>query len=62
MQRKAFCLFLAALPLIAAEGGTPSGFWASSLTNSTIRRRNFVGLAEAVPQEKYSWRPGEGVR
>jgi uncharacterized damage-inducible protein DinB len=25
-------------------------------------RQKFVALAEAVPAEKYSWRPGEGVR
>ena len=24
--------------------------------------RKFVGLAEAMPQGKYTWRPGEGVR
>jgi uncharacterized damage-inducible protein DinB len=24
--------------------------------------KKYVGLAEAIPQEKYSWRPAEGVR
>ena len=24
--------------------------------------KKFVGLAEAMPQEKYTWRPGDGVR
>ena len=62
MQRKAFCLFLAALPLIAAEGGTPSGFLGEFINQLNDTEKKFVGLAEAVPQEKYSWRPGEGVR
>src|ERR1700719_1952556 len=25
-------------------------------------QKKFVGLAEAIPAEKYSWRPAEGVR
>ena len=34
---------------------------------NTVARLNtletkFVGLAEAIPQDKYTWRPGDGVR
>ena len=28
---------------------------------STLEEK-YVGLAEAIPQDKYTWRPGEGVR
>ena len=33
-----------------------------SSTTSTTLRGKFVGLAEAFPQDKYTWRPMEGVR
>ena len=39
----------------------------SSFRNEVLRqlddaKSKFLALAQAVPQEKYSWRPGEGVR
>ncbi|MFY9754247.1 MAG: DinB family protein [Candidatus Acidiferrales bacterium] len=35
---------------------------AQSLLDLEQLQHKFVGLAEAVPQEKYTWRPGPGVR
>lgn len=35
---------------------------ASLLADIETMRGKFVGLAEAFPQDKYSWRPMEGVR
>src|SRR5689334_7810842 len=32
------------------------------LTQLTDTEKKFISLAEAIPAEKYSWRPGEGVR
>jgi uncharacterized damage-inducible protein DinB len=42
---------------------TPAAiFKASFLTQVDDTEKKIVSLAEAVPQEKYSWRPEEGVR
>jgi hypothetical protein len=35
---------------------------ASFLADLEVMRGKFVGLAEAFPQDKYDWRPMEGVR
>src|SRR3977135_1179022 len=35
---------------------------ASSVADLETLRGTFVGLAEAFPQDKYTWRPMEGVR
>ena len=35
---------------------------AAFLADLEVMRGKFVGLAEAFPQDKYSWRPMEGVR
>ena len=39
-----------------------SGVRAELLSQVDEMEKKLVALAEAVPQEKYSWRPGEGVR
>ncbi len=39
-----------------------SGFRAEVLRQIEDAEKKLVALAEAVPQEKYSWRPAEGVR
>ena len=33
-----------------------------SLARLSTLEEKIVGLAEAIPEDKYSWRPGEGVR
>ena len=59
----------AVMPLVAQEsakptaGGAPSsGFRAEFLTQWNDFSKKTVDLAEAMPVEKYSWRPGPGVR
>ena len=44
----------------AAEAA--AGEKASFLANVEVMREKFLGLAEAFPQDKYTWRPMEGVR
>jgi uncharacterized damage-inducible protein DinB len=39
-----------------------SGPRAELLRQLDAAQQKLVALAEAIPQEKYSWRPGEGVR
>ena len=43
---------------MAKDGGV-KGEWASNLDYATEK---LLQLAEAVPEEKYTWRPAEGVR
>lgn len=46
------------------EGKTPPSYdmKAQSLLDLDNMHKQFVSLAEAVPAEKFTWRPGEGVR
>lgn len=54
-------LFTGLLPVFAQE--TPnSGFRAEFVRQLDEVSGKLIELAEAVPAEKYSWRPGEGVR
>jgi uncharacterized damage-inducible protein DinB len=46
-----------------APGGAPAaGARAEFLDGLAYYEQRFTRLAEAIPSEKYSWRPGEGVR
>ena len=70
-------VLLVALPLLA-QGGAPaqaaapaaaaameapkSGFRADFLKEWNALEKKFVGLAEAIPQEKYTWRPTPETR
>ena len=57
------CLLVLALPLRAQEKpAAPGGFRGEFLGSVADAEKKLVSLAEAEPQEKYSWRPGEGVR
>jgi uncharacterized damage-inducible protein DinB len=53
-----------AATLCAQQAPPPptSGFRAEFLRQLDDVEKKMVALAEAVPQEKYSWRPAEGVR
>jgi uncharacterized damage-inducible protein DinB len=63
-------LLLLALPsaAFAAQGQTPrapakpTGFRADFLNRVDDLESKIVALANAVPAQKYSWRPGKGVR
>lgn len=46
---------------LAAQAPT-SGWRAEFLNSVTGAEKKYVSLAEAMPWDKYSWRPGEGVR
>ncbi|MCU1286961.1 MAG: hypothetical protein JWO13_3311 [Acidobacteriales bacterium] len=53
----------AAAPAAATTSpATATGFRADLLKSLDDLEKKSVSLAEAIPQEKYSWRPGEGVR
>lgn len=57
-------LAVALLPLAAAaQGAAPAtGLRAEILGRIADIEGKIVGLAEAIPEEKYSWRPAPGVR
>src|SRR4051794_29838839 len=48
--------------LSAADAAKPTGFRAEFITQLDDVEQKMVSLAEAMPESKYSWRPGEGVR
>ncbi len=67
----AFCLFLltAGAGRVAAQtnpykDGTPgvTGYRSEVLAEVTIQEDKFTRLAEAIPPEKYTWRPAPDVR
>jgi len=45
-----------------APAAAPSGIQADVVKSLDDAEKKLVALAEATPQEKYSWRPMEGVR
>ena len=45
-----------------AAAETAAGEKAAFLANVEVMREKFLGLAEAFPEDKYTWRPMEGVR
>ncbi|HEY5615321.1 MAG TPA: DinB family protein [Bacteroidota bacterium] len=42
--------------------GDPKGVQGAFVKQSMFVENQFVTLAEAIPQDKYNWRPAEGVR
>jgi uncharacterized damage-inducible protein DinB len=75
MRRSALAILLTLcaltiLPLRAAAQDNPPAAAASAVTGArgeflaevVYYEQRYTRLAEAVPAEKYSWRPGEGVR
>src|SRR5713101_236199 len=49
-------------PATSAPIAPTSGYRAEFLDELASYEQKFTRLAEAMPAEKYSWRPGEGVR
>ena len=45
-----------------APGAPASGFRAEFLNDLKVQEDKFVSLAQAIPADKYTWRPAEGVR
>ena len=55
-------LFLLVLATSSARAEQVAGFKNEYLDDFAVTSRQVVQLAEAMPAEKYAWRPGEGVR
>ena len=53
---------MAALPVRADQTPEASGFKTDLLASIDDAGKKLVDLAQAVPAEKYGWRPSEGVR
>ena len=53
---------LALAPLAAPAQTAVTGFRADFFFQQAGVEKEILALAEAVPAEKYSWRPAEGVR
>jgi hypothetical protein len=49
-------------PVSSAVAAPASGFRAEFLEEVAYYEQRYTRLAEAMPAEKYSWRPSEGVR
>ena len=50
------------VPFVLGAQAPTSGWRAEFLNSMSGAERKYVALAEAMPWEKYSWRPAEGVR
>ena len=65
---KLFCsvlfaaLVLSSGALRAQDKAAPAGFRGACLADLKSYEEKIEGLAEAMPADKYSWRPAEGVR
>lgn len=55
-------LLLCSVPVWAQPAAPASGFRAEVLADMESLGKKLVSLAQAVPAEKYSWRPAAGVR
>jgi uncharacterized damage-inducible protein DinB len=66
MRKAAILVVLSLITVLAnaqaAPVAAPTPFTKEFLTQLDDLETKTVRLAEAVPQEKYGWRPGEGVR
>ena len=64
----ATALLAASASLLPAQGAAPAtagaatGVRAELVKELESAERKLVALAEAIPQDKYTWRPAEGVR
>jgi uncharacterized damage-inducible protein DinB len=61
MPGLAFALAAAAIAPLAAQQ-SPAGVRGEILAQFNEGAERLVQLAEAIPQDKFTWRPGEGVR
>lgn len=58
----ALLVFFAFQGIAQQEKSMPKGVQGSFLKQSNMVEQQFVSLAEAIPQEKYTWRPAADVR
>src|ERR1700687_5671444 len=70
-KMKKYAIGIVSLLLLSGFGGgiaraqraaAPGGMQADCIASVEEAEKKLVALAEAAPQEKYSWKPGEGVR
>lgn len=68
MKRFAFLLLVAVVSFSVRTAfaqdkpAAPKGLRGEMLMNASDVEQKILGLVNAVPQEKFTWRPGEGVR
>lgn len=55
-------IFVLAIAASAVAQSTPTGVRGWFLSEVNALENKYVSLAEAVPPEKFAWRPGAGVR
>jgi uncharacterized damage-inducible protein DinB len=56
------CVALLCAASVCAFGQAAKGIQGDILSNFDDTQKKIISLAEAVPAEKYTWRPAEGVR
>ncbi len=62
LLRIAACLALMSAPPLTAQAQDVAAFKGEYLSELDYAASRLVALAEAMPAEKYAWRPAEGVR
>lgn len=58
----ALLLFASAPALVDVQEVPEKGYRAEYLQQASVMSERIISLASAIPEEKYTWRPGEGVR
>ena len=59
---KVLLFLLGLMPALAVAQGAPKNVQEAALGSLMFNESQAVALAEAMPDDKYSWRPAEGVR
>ena len=63
MRKSSFVVLASLAGAVSLGAQAPSAGWRAEYLNSlNSAEKKYVALAEAVSWDKYSWRPGEGVR
>ena len=57
-----FATLLVPASLFAQQGTSKSDFFSDVNNDFSESQQKIISLAEAIPAEKYTWRPGDGVR
>jgi hypothetical protein len=57
-----FLAFIAARPSLAQNQKPPEGIWQGYDGEWLHVSQQLIALAEATPEDKFSWRPAPGVR
>ena len=57
-----FATVIFPVTLMAQDSGMQNGFFNDVNNDISESQEKIISLAEAIPADKYSWRPEEGVR